>query len=62
MAARKRVSSSRASSVVRYMTPIKKNVTVDASAMAGLQERAETEAAGLLSADLIIIDDYPIHA
>ena len=48
--------------LVLYLTPIKKNVTVDASAMAGLQEKADLEAAELLSVDLVIIDDYPIHA
>ena len=50
------------SPLVLYLTPVKKNVTVDASAMAGLQEKADMEAAELLSANLMIIDDYPIHA
>ena len=48
--------------LVLYLTPIKKNVTVDASAMAGLQEKADSEAAELLSVELVIIDDYPIRA
>ena len=30
--------------------------------MAGLQEKAETDAAELLSAELMIIDDYPVRA
>ena len=44
-----------------YLTPIKKIVTVDTSAMAGLQEKADMEAAELLSAELIIVDDYPVQ-
>ncbi|MBQ9196112.1 MAG: beta-galactosidase [Clostridia bacterium] len=49
------------SPLVLYLTPIKKNVTVDTSAMAGLQEKADMEAAELLSAELIIVDDYPVQ-
>ncbi len=44
--------------LVLYLTPVKKNVTVDASAMAGLQEQAETEEVRLLSAELVTVDDY----
>ena len=43
-----------------YITPIRENVTVDASAMAGLRERAEGQTAQLLSAELVAADDYPI--
>ncbi len=48
--------------LVIYLTPVRKNVAVDVSAMAGLQEKADKEAAELLSAELVIIDDYPIRA
>ncbi len=48
--------------LVLYLTPVRKNITVDASAMAGLQETADTDAAELLSAELICIDDYPVDA
>ena len=47
--------------LVLYLTPVRKNVSVDASAMAGLQERADTETAELLSAELLTIDDHPVH-
>lgn len=46
--------------LVLYLSPIKKNVTVDTSAMAGLQEKAEVDAAALLSAALIRVDEYPV--
>lgn len=47
--------------LVLYLTPIKKNVTVDASAMAGLQERADTEAAELLEAEWVQVDDFAVR-
>ena len=47
--------------LVLYLTPVKKNVTVDTSAMAGLQERADTEAAQLLSATLVAVDDVALE-
>ena len=52
----------KSSPLVLYLTPVRKNVTVDTSAMAGLREKAETDAAELLSAELMIIDDYPVQA
>lgn len=57
-----RAEALRQAPLVLYLTPVKKNVTVDASAMAGLQEKAVTEAAELLSADLLTVDDYPLCA
>lgn len=47
--------------LVLYLTPVKTNVTVDASAMAGLQERADMKAAELLSAQLIFVDDCMVQ-
>ena len=47
--------------MVLYLTPVRKNVTVDASAMAGLQEKADTEAAELLAAELVFIDDFAVQ-
>ena len=47
--------------LVLYLTPVKKNVTVDASAMAGLQEKAELEASELLSAELVLVDDFTVR-
>ena len=47
--------------LVLYLTPIRKNVTVDASAMAGLREKADAEAAELLSAEWILVDDYVVQ-
>ena len=44
-----------------YLTPIREGVTVDASAMAGLRERAEVTDAALLTAELIPVDDVPIQ-
>ncbi len=41
-----------------YLTPVRKFVTVDTSAMAGLTERAETSAAELIGAELVTVDDY----
>lgn len=46
--------------LVLYLTPKKQNVTIDTSAMAGLQEHADITDARLLSAELITIDDYTI--
>ncbi len=48
-------------SLVLYLTPVKKNVTVDASAMAGLQEKADLEEAELLFAELVTVDDFVIQ-
>ena len=42
------------------ITPIRENVVVDASAMAGLRERAGKRTAELISAELLAADDYPI--
>jgi len=47
--------------LVLYLTPVKTNVTVDASAMAGLRERADTEAAELLGAEWILVDDFTLR-
>ncbi len=46
--------------LVIYLTPVRKGVAVDVSAMAGLAERADTEEAELLSAELVCADDYVI--
>ena len=46
--------------LVLYLTPVRKNITVDVSAMAGLQEKAEREAACLLSAEWIAVDDVAV--
>ncbi len=46
--------------LVLYLTPVRRNVTVDASAMAGLRETADSEAAALESAKLLLTDDYPV--
>ena len=46
--------------LVLYLTPIKTNVTVDTSAMAGLQERADTKEAKLLTAELVTVDDFAV--
>ena len=43
-----------------YVTPTRTNITVDASAMAGLTEKADTAAAALVSAELIVLDDVII--
>ncbi len=43
-----------------YITPAKENVTVDASAMAGLRERAGSQTAELLSAELAAAEDFPV--
>jgi hypothetical protein len=43
-----------------YLTPVRKFVTVDTSAMAGLTERAETSAAELIGAELVTVDDYTV--
>ena len=47
--------------LVLYLTPVRQNVTVDASAMAGLRETAQITAAELMSAELIPVDDYPLR-
>ena len=46
--------------LVLYLTPVRTGVTVDVSAMAGLAEKADTEAAELLSAELVFADDLVI--
>ena len=46
--------------LVLYLTPVKENVTVDVSAMAGLKERADVTEGQLISAELVTVDDYPI--
>ena len=46
--------------LVLYLTPVRTGVTVDASAMAGLSEKADTEAAELISAELVFADDVVI--
>ena len=46
--------------LVLYLTPVKENVTVDVSAMAGLKERADVTEGQLISAELVTMDDYPI--
>ena len=46
--------------LVLYLTPVRTGVTVDASAMAGLVEKADTKAAELLSAELVFTDDLVI--
>ncbi len=51
----------KAQPLVLYLTPAKENVTVDASAMAGLQEKADMKAAELLSAELVTVDDFVIQ-
>ncbi len=43
------------------ITPVKRNVCVDASAMAGLTERAETEEMEMLDAFLLLVDEFPVH-
>lgn len=43
-----------------YITPIKKNVAVDTSAMAGLREHAENAEAQLLSAEWITVEETEI--
>ena len=47
--------------LVLYLTPVRKQVTVDASAMAGLSEKAETEEAELLRAEMVLVDDDPVQ-
>ena len=44
-----------------YITPIKKNVVVDASAMAGVQEHAEGLVAELLTAEWAFVDDETVR-
>ena len=51
----------RTNPLVLVLTPVKKNVTVDASAMAGLRETADAEDAALLSAWLVTVDDFPVR-
>ncbi len=46
--------------LVIYITPTKKNVVVDTSAMAGLQERAEIAATEIFAAGLLVIDEITI--
>ena len=46
--------------LVLYLTPNRKNVTIDTSSMAGLQEHADLEEAVLYSADLIAFDDCAV--
>ena len=50
----------RSAPLLLYLTPMKENVTVDASAMAGLQEHADITEAVLRSAELISVDDVPV--
>ena len=50
----------RSAPLLLYLTPVKENVTVDASAMAGLQEHADITEAVLRSAELISVDDVPV--
>ena len=44
-----------------YITPAKENVVVDTSAMAGLQERAGSITAELVSVELAAVDDYRVE-
>ena len=44
-----------------YITPVKKNVVVDASAMAGLHEHADIQEAELISAEWAMVDDTVIR-
>ena len=46
--------------LVLCISPIRTNVTVDASAMAGLAERADVQEVRIFSAELILVDDYPV--
>ncbi|MBQ8962720.1 MAG: beta-galactosidase, partial [Clostridia bacterium] len=46
--------------LVIYITPAKEGVVVDASAMAGLRERAGSLTAELISARWVAVDDVPI--
>lgn len=46
--------------LVIYITPVKENVTVDTSAMAGLQEHFDGLTAELLFAEIIAVDEVPI--
>ena len=46
--------------LVIYLTPVRTGITVDVSAMAGLEEKADTEEAELLSAELVFADDAVI--
>ncbi len=47
--------------LVLYLTPVRSNITVDASAMAGLEEKADIEEAELLCAELILVDDFVLR-
>ena len=42
------------------ITPAKADVVVDVSAMAGLRERVGSQSAELISAEWIMVDDYPV--
>ena len=46
--------------LVILLTPIKKNVTIDYSAMAALKEHTEVQEEQLLSAEIVPVDDYLI--
>ncbi len=46
--------------LVLYLTPVRQNVTVDVSAMAGLKETADIMEGWLISAKLVTVDDIPI--
>lgn len=50
----------RSAPLLLYLTPVKENVTVDASAMAGLREHADITEAVLRSAELVSVDDVPV--